>query len=155
MSTWRLLIGDVREQLDTLETASVQCIVTSPPYWGLRDYGHDGQIGLESTPVAYVEALVDVFSRAWRVLKDDGVLWLNLGDSYAHSMRQSANYAGDKQNSNAGSLRDGFAPIPSGLKEERSRRRAMARRLRDTGGRLVPPPRHHLAQAEPDAGERD
>lgn len=62
--------------------ASVHCVVTSPPYWGLRDYGHEGQIGLEATPEEYVAAMVDVFRDVRRVLRDDGVLWLNLGDSY-------------------------------------------------------------------------
>jgi DNA modification methylase len=64
---------------------SVQCCVTSPPYWGLRDYGHDGQIGLESTPEAYVARMVEVFREVRRVLREDGTLWLNLGDSYAGS----------------------------------------------------------------------
>jgi len=64
----------------------VQCCVTSPPYWGLRDYGHDGQIGLEETPDAYVERMVEVFREVRRVLRNDGTLWLNLGDSYAASM---------------------------------------------------------------------
>lgn len=62
--------------------ASVHCCVTSPPYWGLRDYGHDGQIGLESTPEQYVARMVEVFREVRRVLRDDGTLWLNLGDSY-------------------------------------------------------------------------
>jgi DNA modification methylase len=66
----------------TLTDASVHCCVTSPPYWGLRDYGHDGQIGLESTPEAYVARMVEVFREVRRVLRDDGTLWLNLGDSY-------------------------------------------------------------------------
>lgn len=61
----------------------VQCVVTSPPYWGLRDYGVGGQIGLEATPDAYVADLVAVFREVWRVLRDDGTVWLNLGDSYA------------------------------------------------------------------------
>lgn len=64
---------------------SVQTCVTSPPYYGLRDYGHDGQIGLEETPEAYVVRLVEVFREVRRVLRDDGTLWLNLGDSYARS----------------------------------------------------------------------
>jgi DNA modification methylase len=63
----------------------VQCVVTSPPYWGLRDYGNDGQLGLESTPEAYVENMVAVFREVRRVLADDGVCWLNLGDSYKPS----------------------------------------------------------------------
>jgi DNA modification methylase len=83
MLRWHVLVGDVREQLATLPDASVQCCVTSPPYWGLRDYGVDGQIGLEPTPELYVAALVAVFWEVRRVLADDGVLWVNLGDSYA------------------------------------------------------------------------
>lgn len=141
MSTWRILAGDVRERLAELPEASVQTVVTSPPYFGLRDYGTatweggdpgcehrgrvkprqdtsgatkrfaesrgtqpgkrayavpvreecscgarriDAQIGLERTPDEYVAALVDVFKAVWRVLRDDGTLWLNLGDSYAN-----------------------------------------------------------------------
>jgi DNA modification methylase len=79
---WRILTGDVRSMLATLEPQSVQTCVTSPPYWGLRDYGVDGQLGLESTPEAYVAAMVDVFREVRRVLKDDGTIWVNLGDSY-------------------------------------------------------------------------
>jgi len=62
---------------------TVQTCVTSPPYWGLRDYGVSGQLGLESTPDAYVASMVAVFREVWRVLREDGTLWLNLGDSYA------------------------------------------------------------------------
>lgn len=76
-------VGDCRDVLATLPDQSVQTCVTSPPYFGLRDYGVDGQIGLESTVEAFVENLVDVFREVRRVLKDDGTLWLNLGDSYA------------------------------------------------------------------------
>jgi DNA modification methylase len=78
----RLLQGDCREVLKTLPAASVHCCVTSPPYFGLRDYGVDGQIGLEATPDAFVSELVSVFREVRRVLRDDGTLWLNLGDSY-------------------------------------------------------------------------
>jgi DNA modification methylase len=63
----------------------VNCCVTSPPYFGLRDYGHEGQIGLEETPEAFVQKMVEVFREVNRVLRDDGTLWLNLGDSYAGS----------------------------------------------------------------------
>lgn len=80
--SWRLLVGDVREKIAELPEASVQTCVTSPPYFGLRDYGVDGQIGLEPTPDAYVAAMVEVFRGVWRVLRDDGTVWLNLGDSY-------------------------------------------------------------------------
>ena len=69
--------------LRSLPAKSIQCCVTSPPYFGLRDYGHDGQIGLEATPDAFVAQLLEVFREVHRVLKDDGVLWVNLGDSYA------------------------------------------------------------------------
>lgn len=78
-----ILLGDCREILPTLDAGSARCCVTSPPYWGLRDYGVDGQIGLEKTPEAYVSEIVAVFRDVRRVLADDGTLWLNLGDSYA------------------------------------------------------------------------
>lgn len=81
----KLLQGDCRDVLKTLADKSVNCCVTSPPYFGLRDYGVDGQIGLEQTPDAYVAELVAVFREVKRVLRDDGTLWLNLGDSYAGS----------------------------------------------------------------------
>ncbi len=80
--TAKILEGNVLETLKDLPACSVQCVVTSPPYYGLRDYGVEGQIGLEPTPEAYVENLVAVFREVRRVLKDDGTLWLNLGDSY-------------------------------------------------------------------------
>jgi DNA modification methylase len=82
MTTQRIIPGDCIEGLRTLPDSSVHCCVTSPPYWGLRDYGHEGQIGLESTPEAYVARMVEVFREVRRVLRDDGTLWLNLGDSY-------------------------------------------------------------------------
>ena len=78
-----IMLGDALEQLKTLPDGSVHCCVTSPPYYGLRDYGVAGQIGLEETPEAYVAKLVDVFREVRRVLRDDGTLWVNLGDSYA------------------------------------------------------------------------
>lgn len=81
----QILIGDSREQLRNLPARSVHCCVTSPPYFGLRDYGCEGQIGLEATPDAYVAELVAVFREVHSVLRDDGTLWLNLGDSYAGS----------------------------------------------------------------------
>jgi len=79
----RILIGDCRELLRTLPAESVYCVVTSPPYYGLRDYGVAGQIGLEETPAEYLKQMVAVFREVRRVLRDDGTLWLNLGDSYA------------------------------------------------------------------------
>jgi site-specific DNA-methyltransferase (adenine-specific) len=77
------LVGDCLESLRTLPDRFVNTCVTSPPYFGLRDYGHDGQIGLEETPEQYIARLVDVFREVRRVLRDDGTLWVNIGDSYA------------------------------------------------------------------------
>jgi DNA modification methylase len=94
----------------------VQCCVTSPPYWGLRDYGAEGQIGQESTPEEYVARLVEVFREVRRVLADDGVLWLNLGDSYAATTKGSSG-KGAKQRSNAGTiLADRRWSVPEGPK---------------------------------------
>jgi len=81
----RILTGDCRALLPTLPDRSVDCCVTSPPYFGLRDYGVEGQLGLEPTPDEFVAAMVAVFREVRRVLRDDGTLWLNLGDSYAGS----------------------------------------------------------------------
>ncbi len=85
--TVSILHGDCREVLRTLPDKSVHCCVTSPPYWGLRDYGVDGQIGLEDSPEAFVNELVSLFREVRRVLRADGTLWMNLGDSYAGSGR--------------------------------------------------------------------
>ena len=79
----RIIIGDALEQLRLLPAESVHCCVTSPPYYGLRDYGMAGQIGLEPSPDEYIAALVAVFREVRRVLRSDGTLWLNIGDSYA------------------------------------------------------------------------
>jgi len=84
-----LLCGDCLRLLSLLPDKSVNCCVTSPPYFGLRDYGCNGQIGLEQTPDEYVAKLVSVFREVKRVLRDDGTLWLNLGDSYAGSGKGS------------------------------------------------------------------
>lgn len=98
----RILVGDTRDRLKELPDESVHCVVTSPPYFGLRDYGMAGQIGLEQTPDAYVAELVGVFREVRRVLRDDGTLWLNLGDSYAGSGK-GGNPDGGKQATNKGS----------------------------------------------------
>ena len=84
-------IGDCREVLKTLPSKSVDCCVTSPPYFGLRDYGEDNQIGLENTPDKYANTLVAVFKEVKRVLKDNGTLWLNLGDSYSGNNSRASN----------------------------------------------------------------
>ena len=78
----KILQGNCIDKLKELDNESVQCVVTSPPYWALRDYGESEQLGLEKTPQEYVQSLVNVFKEVKRVLKDDGTVWLNLGDSY-------------------------------------------------------------------------
>ncbi len=81
----QVLLGDSRDVLPQLEVQSIQCCVTSPPYWGLRDYDHSSQIGTESSPEEYVEHLVEIFRNVRRVLTDDGTFWLNVGDGYARN----------------------------------------------------------------------
>jgi DNA modification methylase len=100
-----LLHGDARDMLQTLPTGSVQCVITSPPYFGLRAYGDDPrEIGREATPAAYVAALIAVFAEVWRVLRDDGTLWVNLGDSYVASPAGNTDATWSaKQASNVGS----------------------------------------------------
>lgn len=90
----QLLRGDCRDILPTLPERSVQTVVTSPPYFGLRDYGVDGQIGMEPTIGAYVDAMVTVFRLVWRVLRDNGTLWLNLGDAYANDTKWGGQTSG-------------------------------------------------------------
>lgn len=80
--TAEVIVGNALHTLKNLPDASVQTVVTSPPYWGLRDYGDDEQLGLEKSPLDFIENLCRVFDEIWRVLKDDGTLWVNLGDSY-------------------------------------------------------------------------
>lgn len=80
---YRILQGDVIKRLRDLPGRSVDCVVTSPPYWGLRDYGVPGQIGLEKTPEEYIARMVDVFRDVRRVLRKDGTCWINMGDTYA------------------------------------------------------------------------
>jgi DNA modification methylase len=82
MNTAQILNGDVRQALALLPDQSVQTVITSPPYWGLRDYGSEGQLGQEDTPYEFIENLVEIFRDVRRVLKDNGTVWLNLGDSY-------------------------------------------------------------------------
>ena len=77
-----ILYGDALKRLKDIPDGFVNCCVTSPPYWGLRDYGVDGQFGLESTPAEYIKKFTAIFSEVRRVLIDDGTLWLNLGDTY-------------------------------------------------------------------------
>ncbi|KAF0093465.1 MAG: Prophage PssSM-02 DNA methylase N-4/N-6 [Puniceicoccaceae bacterium 5H] len=93
-----ILQGDVLERLRELTDNSVQCVVTSPPYWGLRDYGVDGQIGLEPTPAEFIAKMVAVFAEVRRVLRRDGTCWVNMGDSYA-TAGSSAKEAAQRQHS--------------------------------------------------------
>src|SRR3990167_7423227 len=80
--TNQIICGDTFTELKKLPAESVDCVITSPPYWGLRDYGVVGQFGLEKTPEEYVAKMVEVFGEVKRVLKKEGTFWLNLGDSY-------------------------------------------------------------------------
>ncbi len=88
----RLFHGDTRVVMQSLPAESVHCVVTSPPYWNLRNYNVDGQIGLEESPDAFIDALVGVFRDVRRVLRRDGTVFLNLGDSYAGSTNQTAGF---------------------------------------------------------------
>jgi DNA modification methylase len=89
-----ILEGDALAMLKTLPDESVQCCVTSPPYYGLRDYGIGGQIGLEATPADYIAKLVEVFREVRRVMRNDGTCWLNLGDSYANDQQWGGHSSG-------------------------------------------------------------
>jgi len=97
MNTAKILVGDAVARLRELSEGSVRTCVTSPPYWGLRDYGNDGQLGLEPTPQEFVENLCKVFDEVWRLLADDGTLWVNLGDSYGNPSagRNDGNHRAD------------------------------------------------------------
>ena len=112
----RVIQGDVLTVLAALPADSVHCVVTSPPYWGLRDYGVEGQIGLEPTPEAYVAKMVAVFREVRRVLRPDGTLWLNIGDSYAGSGK--GDNPNGKQGTNEGTRFDSptSGVVPTGLK---------------------------------------
>lgn len=118
----RLLIGDCRESLRTLPAKSVHCCVTSPPYWGLRCYGTApqrwpdgwvGELGGEPSPEMFVAHMVSVFAEVWRVLRDDGVCWINIGDSYAGGGKGGGgSYENDGMTASAGTARI----VPDGLK---------------------------------------
>lgn len=87
MKTNTIMQGDVLEVLRDLPAGAFDCAITSPPYWGLRDYGVKGQMGLEKTPEEFIKKMVAVFAEVRRTLRDDGTLWLNIGDSYATNSR--------------------------------------------------------------------
>jgi len=114
--------GDCRNVLATLDDQSVNCIVTSPPYFGLRDYDVAGQMGLEPTPDEFVAALVGVLREARRVLRDDGTLWLNLGDSYAGTGKSGGGAQGERWKEagadTVGPRGGKWKPAPEGLKQK-------------------------------------
>lgn len=131
-----ILVGDVFEKLKEIPSESVDCCVTSPPYYGLRDYGKEGQIGQEKTPEEYTEKIVNVFREVRRILKPSGTLWLNLGDSYAGSGR------GGNLVKNTSTLEGGVlgqiesirgSQKPCGLHES-------ARQSKQIGRAWIPPP---------------
>jgi DNA modification methylase len=120
-----IINGDSLEVIKTLPDNAVNCCVTSPPYWGLRNYGVEGQLGLEKTPEEYVGKMVAVFREVRRVLKDDGTLWLNLGDSYSGSGKDTWGSDEAREN-NRSRIKETYIPtkdecplagnVPSGLK---------------------------------------
>lgn len=112
-----ILAGDCRETLKTLTDQSINTCITSPPYWGLRDYGEEEQLGMEDTPEEFVKNLVQVFREVKRVLRDDGTVWLNLGDSYASNQSSGDRVTGYSsfQASNKGKF-GGRQVVPPTLK---------------------------------------
>lgn len=109
----KILLGDCLEVLKTLPDNSIDCCVTSPPYYGLRDYGCDGQIGLEETPEMFVASLMAVFNEVNRVLKKEGTLWFNMGDSYAGSGGCSGH---TEETKNLGRKTNSYGAVKSGGK---------------------------------------
>jgi DNA modification methylase len=112
----QLYCGDSREAMKSLPDESVHCCVTSPPYWGLRDYGVAGQLGLEKTPEEYVAKMVTVFREVWRVLRKDGTAWLNLGDSYASGKGTCHNPGGNTSSFNVHLKEANVHPLDRGNK---------------------------------------
>ena len=115
----KIICGDCMDILKAMPDESVNCCITSPPYWGLRDYGVDGQLGLEKTPEEYVAHMVEVFREVRRILRKDGTCWLNLGDSYAGGGGSSGHTAETKnlgaKTSEYGAVATG-GRVPQGLK---------------------------------------
>ncbi len=112
VSNCKLIVGDARRVLATFPDEHFQCVVTSPPYWGLRDYGIEGQIGAETKVEDYIADLVALFREVRRTLRGDGTLWLNIGDSYTSGGRTWR----DTDAKNKGRAMDYRAPTPEGLK---------------------------------------
>lgn len=115
----KIICGDAAEALKSLPPESVNMCVTSPPYYGLRDYGESGQIGIEQTPDEYIARLVKVFDEVYRVLKKDGTLWLNIGDSYAGSGKGPMTLAKGGKNESVFDMQNRVYEVPkkwSGIK---------------------------------------
>ena len=127
-----ILNGNVNDKLKEIESDSIQCVVTSPPYWGLRDYGTADQLGLEETPEEYVENMVKVFREVKRVLKNDGTVWLNLGDSYA------SNTIGDNRTNDQLATKSTLGPKKDGLNPDNSARESIIKGVRKTNHGLKP-----------------
>jgi DNA modification methylase len=106
----QIIHADVIEGLRQIPDQTVQCVVTSPPYWGLRDYGVEGQIGLEKTPEEFIQKMVEVFREVKRVLRDDGTVWLNLGDAYTADGRGQSSTMGPKSGTFHGQIKQ-FHPL--------------------------------------------
>lgn len=130
--TDRLIVGDAFDELDKLSEASVDCVVTSPPYWGLRDYGIEEQYGVEESAADFVEDFGDIGEKLARVLKPDGSLWLNLGDTYNGSSvirrHSSTSHARKGDDGYADQLSDNRAD--SGVKRRSASQYGLARRAR-------------------------
>ncbi|HAW7907179.1 TPA: site-specific DNA-methyltransferase [Escherichia coli] len=112
LSPCNIIVGDARDIVKKLDSEIFDCVVTSPPYWGLRDYGNGRQIGAENDINDYIKDLVDLFREIRRTLKDDGTLWLNIGDSYTSGGRTWR----DKDDKNKGRAMSYRPPTPEGLK---------------------------------------
>ena len=152
MQADRIYCGDALTVLKTLPDNSVNCCITSPPYYALRDYGVDGQIGREETPALYVERLTSIFREVRRVLTPDGTLWLNIADTYAGKGNQ-----GESLDPKYPNGRTGQAVAPQrqggGLQGKGHDRRAVAACLCAARRRLVSALGHHLDESEPHAGK--
>ena len=111
-----IYVGDCVETMRSWPDAFIHCCVTSPPYWGLRDYGVDGQLGLEKTPEEYVEKMVAIFREVKRVMRHDGVLWMNMGDSYSNDTKWGGKSGGKNYTSAAGGYQGQRRRVATGLK---------------------------------------
>lgn len=111
-----IMLGDCLTSMRSMPDRCINMCVTSPPYYGLRDYGHDGQLGLEDTPELYVKNMVEVFREVRRILADDGTLWLNIGDSYAGSGKGPSGNLGKNHNEREMTHTSASGNVPDGCK---------------------------------------